>query len=201
MKKSLFLTLFVFIVASACTYAQNNSRKSWTQRNAAGGIDRYEMNKDGSMTVQSESPCIWCHGNKYCSICNGMGGTYSAAYDLWYTCRSCLGSKVCQNCKGVGIVKSFTHIDKNQNSNMYSTNGYSVSGNAGGYVVTSPNGKKSAYPSKRGSSRGGSKRESPTYVDEIVYNHSYTGLNQSLMWCEKCQSAGPAHTHIKKRVR
>ena len=84
---------------------------------------------------------------------------------------------------------------------MVSTNGYTVSGNAGGYIVTSPNGKKSAYPGKGGSSRENSRRnDSPTYVEEIQYSPNYTGLSNN-MWCEKCQSVSPAHVHIKKRVR
>ena len=130
-----------------------------------------------------------------------MGGTYSAAYGLWYTCRSCLGSKICQNCKGSGVVKSYSRIQKDGSSSMVSTNGYTVSGNAGGYIVTNPNGKKSAYPGKGGSSRDNSRRnDSPTYVEEIQYSPNYTGLSNN-MWCEKCQSVSPAHVHIKKRVR
>ena len=201
MKKTLLVSFLLLFIASVGASGQNSSKNRWTQRNAAGGIDTYERNKDGSLTVNSESPCIWCHGNKTCSICMGMGGTYSAAYGLWYTCRSCLGSKVCQNCKGSGVVKSYSRIQKDGSSSMVSNNGYTVSGNAGGYIVTNPNGKKSAYPSKGGSSRENSRRnDSPTYVEEIQYSPNYTGLSNN-MWCEKCQSVSPAHVHIKKRVR
>lgn len=143
---------------SNTTYAQNNTTtnqygysttrkpgdKTWTETLPGGGRRQSTMQADGSILSITSTPCIWCHGNKMCSICNGAGGTYGRAYGgMWYPCKSCAGSKICQNCHGQGYstLSSTTYPDGtgvgyDQNGRMVvtgdgggSNNGSSRSGN------------------------------------------------------------------------
>lgn len=160
---------------------------SWKQELPNGGYCYYTMNPDGSGTATTCTPCLWCHGTKVCSICNGLGGVYGRAYGgMWYPCKSCGGTATCQNCHGQGYstlvstIQNGVAIGYDQNGNVY------VGGGGSSYGDSSD--------SSSSSNRSGSGYD---YMDVIEYAPNYTGNNNQ--YCRQCDKWGPAHVHIRKR--
>lgn len=210
--KAILLLSFLFV--SGSTMAQRN-------RLGAKKIDHFSTttespnvvvsSQQNNNTTQSSShngtqtitqPCTICQGGKTCRVCFGRGGTMGAAYGgMWYTCTSCLGSGVCQFCRGQGYVTTQIVTDGRGNATAISSNGYVSSGNAGGAMVTSPNGSTHAHPkggSSSSSSRSSSSRSSSSTskpVDITHYGTDYTG-SDNRYWCEKCHKWSVSrHSH------
>lgn len=199
------------------TYKQNNTTnrqngysstykagaKTWTEELPGGGRRQSTLQADGSILSTTSTPCIWCHGTKVCSICNGAGGTYGRAYGgMWYPCRSCAGNKVCQNCHGQGysILTSTTYPDGSgigydQNGRVTVTDG----GGGGGYNSSRSSNRSSSRSSNRSSgtcSKCGGKGYEPqryTYAagSSMAPYHHTGGSN-----CYICGWA-PSHYHYR----
>ena len=114
---------------------------------SGGGYMLNTKNEDGSVNSQTYQPCIICHGSKTCAVCFGQGGVYNRAYNYWTTCTSCGGRKTCNFCNGTGYSTFVSHTDANGNGYGASNSGYTTTRNAGGVVVTDPNGRSTVHSS------------------------------------------------------
>lgn len=127
------------------TTNNSNTRHMHTDLPNGGYID-YTWDENGVLHTVTCQPCLWCHGTKICSICNGNGGVYGRAYGgTWYTCKSCGGTGVCQNCKGEGYTVTTTVTNPDGTSTLSSSNGYTANSFGGGTIVTSPDGKVTVH--------------------------------------------------------
>ncbi len=161
-----------------------------------GGFRISYMQKDGSQTFYEEHPCIICKGDGKCHICWGTGGTYNGYTGIFYPCTACAragGKNVCYSCFGKGKT-TLTGTYKDGVAKSVGNDGRTYIGTAEGYN------SKSDRSSSRSSKKSSSSSRSNDYVETIQYAPNYTGVSNDT-WCEKCQKYGPAHSHIRKRVR
>jgi hypothetical protein len=99
----------------------NDIKRQWRENNAMGGYTDYIWHENDMLETITVVPCLWCHGNKTCAICFGMGG--QMVLGNWYPCKSCFGTRVCQNCKGQGVSTMHNFIDKSGTGFGYDQSG------------------------------------------------------------------------------
>lgn len=179
--------------ASSSSASSSQARQnSWRVNRPDGGYENWTRNADGSCFVVTVTPCVWCHGTKVCSVCNGQGGTMGRAYGgMWYACRSCAGTKICQNCHGKGTTTMTTQVAADGTAMGYDQNGR---------VAT--NGGSGSNGSSNSSSGKSSKNDKDAWynkgVDVKEYAPNYTGSEEQY-WCEKCKAWDYRHSHIIKK--
>ena len=133
------------LASNTVTTNNGNTRHMRTDLPNGGYID-YTWDENGVLHTVTRQACLWCHGTKICSICNGAGGVYGRAYGgMWYPCKSCGGAGGCQNCKGEGFTVTTTVTNPDGTGSLISSNGYTANSFGGGTVVTSPNGNVTVH--------------------------------------------------------
>lgn len=155
-----------------------------------GGYRVNYKQKDGSILSYEAHPCIICHGTGQCTVCYGTGGRY--ANGIFYPCNYCCGTNKCRACQG-NKVTTLTSTYKNGVAVGYGNDGRQYIGTADDGNSRSSSRDRSRNKSSR------SRNKSNDYVETIEYAPNYTGLGDNV-WCEKCQSWGSRHSHIRKRV-
>lgn len=110
---------------------QNKKKKRIDRTNLpSGGYQEYIHNEDGSLTMNTYTPCIFCHGTKTCYNCFGTGGRY--LYGVFYPCTLCGGRNVCHACHGKGgtyasvLIKGNTATGYDSDGGKYISNGNSA---------------------------------------------------------------------------
>jgi hypothetical protein len=134
-------------------YSGDRITKQYRENNVWGGYTDYIWHENGTLETITVTQCLWCHGNKVCGICFGMGG--QMVLGNWYPCKSCLGTRVCQNCKGQGTYTVHNFVDKSGTGVSYDQNGNMASTGGGGGGSSSSSSKKSSSSSSTCSRCGG----------------------------------------------
>ena len=74
--------------------------QSRTQQLSDGGYRLVTHRMDGSIYTKEVHPCMLCHGQKYCTLCNGTGRRYTpSGYPFACVCG---GSNICTSCHNKG---------------------------------------------------------------------------------------------------
>ena len=114
-------------------YANNNAnKKKRVDRKdlGRGGYQEYIHNEDGTLTMNTYTPCIFCNGKKTCYSCFGTGGRY--LYGVYYPCTLCGGSNICHACHGKGgtyasvLIKGNSATGYDSDGGRYISNGNSA---------------------------------------------------------------------------
>lgn len=175
------------LLISLMCYAQKEVSRVSTQMPRGAGSMTYISYDDGSVVLLTKLNCPICKGNGVCIQCKGKG--YQVSYSFWpprtYPC-SC-GNGACGFCKGNGSIET-TSIGRNKGF-VVETITYDQYGRA--HVSSSLTTSSSSRSSRSSNER--------VYVDQIEYAPCYSGDCPNV-YCEKCKSFSPRHSHIKKRV-
>lgn len=111
--------------------ANQNKKETHNRTNLPnGGYQEYVRNEDGSLTMNTYTPCAFCNGTKTCHGCFGTGGR--VLYGVYYPCTLCGGRNVCHACHGKGgtyasvLIKGNTATGNDSDGGKYISNGNSA---------------------------------------------------------------------------
>lgn len=161
-----------------------NDNSNTTRTNLpGGGWQEYTKNGDGTMTMRTYTPCLFCFGSKMCQGCFGTGGRMM--YGQYFPCTLCGGTNICHACKGTGGTLNVATLTPNGSSGHDNHGNRIYVDQNGNGVGIDASGRMNGWTG--GSSSGSSFNNSNT-------GNSGTSQRSSSKMCHLCYGSGKCGT-------